>query len=95
METKSFKYIPDSELSEPCLSLLSQATLVTDVTASDSAAHASAKTSLTNVGHINNPAQVWRTNSWAINEARELKASSLFIARWSKAPCVASSDLKI
>lgn len=64
----------------PRLSLLSQATLVTDLTGSDSAAHASAKTALTNVGHINNPTQVCRSSSWAFGEARELNASSFFLA---------------
>lgn len=62
------------------LSLLSQAVLVRDLTGSDSAAHASAKMALTSVGLIDNPAQVCRGNSWAFDEAREFKASSLFLA---------------
>lgn len=80
MKTKSFKCVPDSELSVPRLSLLSQATLVTDLTGSDSAAHASAKTALKNVCRINNPAQVCRSGSWAFDEAIELNASSFFLA---------------
>lgn len=80
MKTKSFKCVPDSELSVPGLSLLSQATLVTDLTDSDSAANASAKTSLTDVGLINKPAQVCRSKSWAFDEARELKTSTFFLA---------------
>jgi len=71
MKTKSFKCIPDSELSVPGLSLLSQATLVTDLTDSDSAAHALAKMAVTDVCHLNNPAQVCRSNSWVFDEARE------------------------
>lgn len=94
MKTKSFKCVPDSELSVPGLSVLSQATLVTDLTGNDSAANESAKTSLTDVGPINKPAQVCRSNSSAFDEARELKPSMFFLAGLCWAPCVASLDLK-
>lgn len=87
METKSFKCIPDSELSVAGLRLLSQATLVTELTGSDSAAHASAKRAITDIGLINNPAQVCKNNSCAFNEPRELKASSLFLTACVESVC--------